>query len=290
MKRMNITQPAMYRLLAIGTIVLSTLGLASCGDDDPMSSDGPSGRTIYGIDNNNTLVAFGALKPSVITRTVAVTGLGTGENIVGIDFRPNDSTGKKLYGVSSSSKIYMIDTTSGVATMVGTMVFTPAISGSYFGVDFNPVPDRIRVHSNSEQNLRLNPLTGGGLADSLLAYDASDANAGANPNLTGTAYTNSVNPPPTTTVLYAIDSDKKILVKLASPNNGKITTVGPLGVATTDLVGFDIVGADNMAYSSLSTAANGASGLYTINLSTGAATLVGTIGNSSPLRGIAVTP
>ena len=38
--------------------------------------------------------------------------------------------------------------------------FAPLLDGTEFGVDFNPQVDRLRVVSNSGQNLRLHPDTG----------------------------------------------------------------------------------------------------------------------------------
>lgn len=52
------------------------------------------------------------------------------------------------------------------------------------------------------------------------------------PQIGGTAYTNSV-AGATSTTLYAIDVARDVLVTLANPNDGIITTVGPLGVNTT---------------------------------------------------------
>ena len=75
-----------------------------------------------------------------------------------------------------------------------------------------------------------------------------------------------------------------------SPNTGTLITVGSLGVDSGGRVGFDIT-SDNRAFASLTVppgAANPA-GLYTINLNTGAATLIGTIGGE-PVGAIAVAP
>jgi len=55
------------------------------------------------------------------------------------------------------------------------------------------------------------------------------------------------------------------------PNNGTLTTVGPLGVAATGATGFDIF-SPNAGYASL--VVGGQTGLYRVNLTTGAATLV----------------
>jgi hypothetical protein len=252
-----------------------------------VNSPAPSiGRSVFAVDAANKLLRFGAQSPNVITRSAAVSGLPAGENIVGIDFRPVD---KMLYALGSTSRIYVIDTLTAAATQVGTAAFTPALNGASFGFDLNPVPDRIRVHSDADQDLRLNP-TNGAIAgvDSVLAFNTGDANFGVNPNITGTAYTNSV-AGATTTVLFAIDFNRDILVTLPSPNNGKMVTVGALGVNTSEFVGFDITGDTGIAYASL-TAGSSGSGFYTINLATGAATLVGNIANSAPLRGISVAP
>src|SRR6185312_5305291 len=76
-----------------------------------------------------------------------------------------------------------------------------------------------------------------------------------------------------------------------SPDGGVLTAVGPLGVNIgSNHVGFDIVGTD-MAYASMQNLLTGTFGLYTVNLTTGDATVVGAIGNGSTvIRGIAVQP
>lgn len=282
-------QSKLSRLTLItGLSLLSSIGFIGC-EDDKMMNPQPAqsiGRSVFAVDAGNNLIRFGAQSPNVVARRAAISGLQSGEAIVGIDFRPLD---KKLYALGSTSRVYTLDTLTAAATLIGTTAFTPALNGTTFGFDFNPVPDRIRVHSDADQDLRLNPATGGLAAiDSALAYNAGDANFGANPNIAGTAYTNSV-AGATTTILYAIDSNRDILVTLPSPNNGKMTTVGALGVNTSELVGFDITGDTGIAYATLTTGSSGSS-FYTINLTTGAATLVGNVDNSTALRGIAVAP
>ena len=83
--------------------------------------------------------------------------------------------------------------------------------------------DRIRITSDSEQNLRVNPDTGMVAAvDGMLAYAAGDINFGQNPNVVGSAYTNS-RPTATTTTLYDIDSALDIVVIQNPPNEGVLT-------------------------------------------------------------------
>jgi hypothetical protein len=275
------------RALRAGCLIAATAVLAAACDDDATGPSGPFGRAIYAVDDANTLIRFGSTRPDQVARA-AITGMQPGETVVGIDFRAVD---RRLYAVGSSSRIYTVDTVTAVATPVGSAAFAPALNGTAFGVDFNPVPDRVRVHTDAEQNLRLNQLTGAVAAtDGALAYATGDAGAGTNPSIAGTAYTNSVAPAPTTTVLFAIDSGRDVLVTLPNPNDGQMRTVGPLGVATTDRVGFDIVGSDGSAFATLTETGAARSRLYTINTTTGAATLVGTVAHGSPLRGIAVAP
>ncbi len=254
---------------------------AACEDD----STGPTelrGQRIYGVDASNNLVLFGSESAGTPTRRTAITGVQNGERIEGIDFRPADG---RLYAIGSSSRVYVVDTVTAVATAAGP-AFTPAVNGSAFGFDFNPVPDRIRLHSSAAQNLRLNPITGAiGAVDGTLQYAVGDPGRNSTFAITGTAYTNSVAGAATTT-LYAIDSARDVLVTLALPNNGVMTTVGSLGVNTTQDVGFDILPTTGVAYAALTT--DGRSSLYTINLTTGNATLVGELRGVGPLRGIAV--
>ncbi len=283
------------RRLIPGAAALLALVLGAACDSDqkvgPTLPPPPFGRAIYGLTNTNELIVFGSGRPDSIARRVAVSGLPAGEGLVGIDFGPRDS---KLYAVGVMGRIFTLDSLTGAATQVGGATFTPSPMGMNFGVDFNPVPNRIRVHSDQAQNLRLNQLTGVVAGnDTTLAYTAGDLYQGTSPRLVGTAYTVFVGDT-TTTMLYAIDAGTDYLVRLPSPNSGRISSVGPLGINTADDVGFDIVptapGTVGTAYASLTGAAGGPSRLYQIDLTAGGASLIGTIGVTPPLRGIAVQP
>ena len=277
--------PRREHLTAI--LVLSlTAACGGSGGSGPPPIGVPS-PVIYGLDSLNTLIVFRATRPDLVTRTTAVTGLPGSERLVGIDFRPADG---RLYGLGAGSRLYLIDTTSGAATPIGAAAFTPALVGRAFGLDFNPVVDRLRVTSDSAQNLRLDPVadTVAGV-DTALAFASGDAHAGVAPLLAGAAYTNSV-PTAATTVLYAIDAGLSALVTVPAPNSGQLTTVGALGVSTTGAVGFDIDGSTGLAYAALTPPVSGASRFYGVNLTTGATTLTGTVGHAVPLVGIAVHP
>jgi uncharacterized protein (TIGR03437 family) len=248
--------------------------------------------TVFAVTAGGNLINFNAITPGAINRSVAITGLQSGESILGIDFRPR--TGQ-LFALSSASRLYTINTTTGAATAVGTAPFTPALNGTAFGFDFNPVPDRIRLVSDAEQNLRLNPNDGTVAGtDTNLAFDSADMNSSANPNVVASAYTNNFSGASTTT-LFGIDSNLNALVRQGSaggaptsPNAGVLFTIGALGVDTTDQVGFDIAAPGDVALASLTVMGGMNSSLYSINLTSGTATLIGAIGVMDTVRDIAV--
>jgi len=225
----------------------------------------------------NQLLTIDSATPGTVLSTVGITGLQVGENILGIDFRPANGA---LYGLGSSNLLYTVNTTTGVATQVGSAgAFT--LNGTAFGFDFNPTVDRIRVTSNTGQNIRLNPDTGG-----LAATDT--AINGAITTLMGSAYTNNFAGAVTTT-LYGIDANSDALYNSTNPNGGVYALVGALGLNAFANIGFDI-GSDGIAFAAIQTQTAGiGAGLYTINLGTGAATLVGQISPSrQDITGLAV--
>lgn len=232
---------------------------------------------LIGLDNNNTLFLFDS-NNSRQTQTRSVTGI-TG-NLLGIDFRPADGL---LYGLTDTSNIYTINTATGAATFVSPLS-TVFAAGFESGVDFNPVPDRLRIVGSNDQNLRADVVTGATLVDGTLAYAAGDINVGVDPNLTAAAYSNSFAPSPDpnrTTQLFGIDFGLDILVQQNPPNAGTLNTVGSLGVDFGSTGGFDILSTKNGNIITNTAFAASGSSLYTINLSTGTATTVGTISNGN---------
>ena len=240
--------------------------------------------SFVGLTTDNKLVHFTTAAPGT-TKVVGITGVPASENFVGVDYRPVDN---KLYALSNSSKLYTINTATGVATAISAAPFATLISGTYFGVDFNPVADRVRIVSNSGQSLRANQLTG------LLAAVDTSLNPGT-PFVVAAAYTNSV-AGSTSTTLYVIDSVTDSLYLQGgiggtpSPNGGVLTLVGPLGIDITADAAFEIVPVSNIAYGIFTLEGLGSSSLYRINLSTGAASLVGAIGFAGTFAGLATDP
>lgn len=233
-------------------------------------------ETIVALTTGNRLLFFDSATPGTITKSFTVTTVGS-EALVAIDFRP--ATGD-LYAMAVSGRLYVLNLTTNAASIPPASP-TPLV-GTSFGFDFNPTVDRIRVTSDGDQNIRLNPNDGSLTAtDTNLAYAAGDVHVAGNPNIVGSAYTNNF-VGATTTILYDIDSTFDTLVYQDPPNSGQLHTVGSLGVNTNDMVGFDISQGTGTAYASLT---QGSAALYTINLASGAATLIGTIGDPATLAG-----
>src|SRR4029079_15968370 len=121
-------------------------------------------------------------------------------------------------------------------------------------------------------------------------------------NVVAIAYDRSDNDVATPTTLFGIDSAAGTLVMIGSingtpnsPNGGAITTVGSLGLGTNlnENIGLDIDPGTGIAFATITTA--GISRLYTVNLSTGSATLsssnAGSIGGgTSPFVGLSIVP
>ena len=255
-------------LICLLTIVvsLSQSKVAHAGLLSALVGDTVGGQSLYNFDS--TLPGGGA--------SVAISGLGA-DTLLGIDYRPQ--TGE-LFGLSSGSAVYRINASTGGATIVGSGFGGTTLSGTTFGFDFNPTIDRIRVVSNLEQNLVINPDTGAlQLNATPVAYGAGDVNVGANPNVVHHAYANNTFglPRPATSQLYAIDTDLDTLVTQAN-NAGTLVTVGALGFNAPNggFGGFDVAN-DGTAFAAFNDGIAGTSLLYTINLTTGAATNIGSI-------------
>ena len=248
-------------------------------------SGSAAAELIYATTEFGTLVSWDSADPTNLLSGTPVSGLAANEVIRGIDFRPADG---QLYALGSFSNLYTVDVDTGAATLVGAGGFTPGLDGSSFGFDFNPTIDRIRVVSDTDQNLVLNPNDGTATGVTDLFYAAGDANAGADPNVVASAYTNSF-AGAATTQLYGIDSGLDILVTQAN-SAGTLNTVGSLGADVTDVAGFDISGLSGTAYIVALGASDSQSTFWTIDLSTGLVSLVGEVGGGALINSMTVVP
>lgn len=267
---------AKYRIIALTAILAASAMFAA------VNAQTMPDTTFYAVTTKGELISFKSSNPGKLLKTPKLNGTLAKEWFVGIDFRP---AGKMLYGVTNQSRIYTINTTTGMATAVGTL--TTALSAVHFGADFNPVPDRLRITNDADQNLRANPADAANVVDKALVFAATDANAGKNPNVAASAYTNNFAGTKATT-LYNIDHTLDALMTQNPPNDGVLNTLGKLGVKVTGNAGFDIVWSNetNFAVAALQTEGDKGSKLYWIDLKTGTATLIGKIGGNKVLIGL----
>jgi hypothetical protein len=253
-----------------------------------------SGDT-FGVTSTGRLVTFDRAD-GVLDTAVAITGLQAGETVVGLDIRAGGATPGELYALSSGGRLYTINATTGVATLKSTLMadaadttdaFT-ALNGSEFGVDFNPVADRLRVVSDTGQNLRIDPDTGATITDAALTSGGA-----ARSGVVGAAYSNAFAAACRTT-LYYLDATTDQLLTTTDPNGGAVTVVGALGVDTTAVGDFEIsTAADGTNSGSAVLVVGGAPTSYQINLTTGAATSAGAVTRldaNELLRDTAIAP
>lgn len=285
-----------FRLLTLAT---TTAALAACSTFFGEGAGTPRKETVFAVTASNRLVSFNAGQPGKLLSDARLTGLQAGETMLGIDFRVAKG---ELYGLGSTGRLYRIDEDKAAATPVGAPIAV-AIDGHEIGFDFNPTVDRIRVVTDRGQNLRLHPDTGavvdadpareGVQIDGALAYPD-----GSPVRVVGAAYTYNKRDPKITTN-YAIDAQGWLVMQgskegttpAVSPNTGRLTKIGSLGTGAFDRASFDIADVTDAAFLATSSGADAkASRLHLVDLATGAATFIGTIGTGEPVRGIAVAP
>ncbi|MCI1189069.1 DUF4394 domain-containing protein [Hymenobacter sp. DH14] len=256
-----------------------------------------TGQLAYALAGTN-LLTFDTGQVGLIRTSVGITGVDAAQTLVGLDIRPATNT---LYALGYNATaqtytLYSLNNLTGVATAVNATPIALALGTGKVGFDFNPTVDRIRVTSGNRANFRLNPVDGTVAAtDTQLAYATTDANAAATPNIGASAYTNSVaGTTAATTTLYNYDLGLNILATQSAPNTGVLATVGATGIVantTTPSLDLDIYSSaagTNTAYLVANPGTATSTNLYTVNLTTGATTLVGAIGNGLAARDIAV--
>lgn len=289
---MNLSALPFHGLLAAAAAAL----LAACASSPMPEHMGPPAREeIVAVSASHQLLRFNAGQPQKIRERRPLAGLPAGERLVGIDFRVARG---QLYALGASGQLYRIDVAQAQAAAVGAPLALPA-GGREWGFDFNPTVDRIRVVADNGLNLRLHPDTGALVAtDPALAYDAADAAAGKAPRIVAAAYTyNQTNDKITTN--YALDGAAGTLVHqgtkegvepAVSPNTGRLYTVGSLGIGPFDHAVFDISDVGNTAYAGVHARGAKATRWYRLDLATGRAVFLGTVGGGEPLIGAAIEP
>lgn len=226
---------------------------------------------MVGLTDDQRLVHFRECNPGRTKSAGTISGLIGDTAIVGIDYRVQNG---KLYGVGNLGGIYILDPATATATLDSQL--TVALSGTAFGVDFNPAADRLRVVSDTGQNLRHDLNTDATTPDTALAYVPA-----AVATIAAAAYTNNDLDATTATTLFDIDTNLDQVALQSPPNGGALVATGKLTLDADPGAGFDVytslrsgVAVGNRGFAALSVA--GSPGLYRVNLLTGKATLIGT--------------
>jgi len=259
----------------------STAANSACGNRADFTS-GPE-LSIIGLTSDQRLVRFQECSPRQVQAVGRVSGLQAPDTgLVGIDFRVQDG---QLYGVGNGGGVYTLNPTTAQATFVNAL--TVPLVGTFFGVDFNPAANALRIISDTGQNLRqpfAGALAGQTQTDTPLNYPGPPLVSPAT-GLSGAAYTNNDLDANTGTTLFNIDTALNQVVIQSPPNAGALVATGSLTVDPDTSVGFDIytrlrdgVAISNIGFASL--VVGGVTGFYRINFVTGQAILIDSFGEA----------
>ena len=174
------------RALTLTAATLGSLILLGCNNDsnnDTETTNTNTGDTLI-LTSNGMISSIDRMMPNKIVSNLKITGLQTDDELVGIDYRPKDG---KLYAVGLLGNIYTLNPATGSATFIkklmadptdttdGNAAFTKILGdANLITVNFNPVADRLRVITNTGQNLRINVDTGATITDGAINLTESN--------------------------------------------------------------------------------------------------------------------
>ena len=139
--------------LTAGALALGLL-VGCATPTEPLGPTRP--ETVFAVTDAAELIRFNAGQPQKLLQRQPLLGLDAGDRLVGMDYRVSRGV---LFALAASGRLYTLNTDTAQLTRVGNGA-PVALQGERFGVDFNPVADRVRVVSDRGQNLRLHPDAG----------------------------------------------------------------------------------------------------------------------------------
>jgi len=266
-------------MLTFALASVSSFSLMGCNTSSEQKNNfisAVSGDTII-LTSDGMISSINRDNPNNVVSSIKIRLLEAKDQLVGIDYRPKD---EKLYAVGLLGNLYTLDPNTGVATFLRKLIADPADTtdgnesfsqivgdANLISVNFNPAADRLRVITNTGQNLRINVDTGATITDGVINPIAN------NPVIVAAAYTNAF-AGTATTKLYSIDqtSDR---IYLQNANAGTLGSSAPLGdnLDTQGGGGFDIDPINNVGYAALKI--SGSYKFYQLNLAN-----VGTVNNT----------
>ncbi len=278
---------------AVSALTLTAAPLASAASAQACGTDRSAGLEAVALTSTGKLLCVDVNDPSDARTIGTVSGLDANTALIGIDYRPENG---KLYGVAKNGAIYTVSAKTAKATKVATMNTAP--SGASFGVDFNPVVDRLRIVSDTGQNLRVDVSTGATTVDGGLTNPVPPPGMGTTgaTGVTGAAYTNSdkIAKTDTATTLFDLDTTLDRAAIQSPANAGSLAATGKLGINAAAASGFDVYSylksgeaTRNVAFAALSNGTR--SSLYKVDLLDGSLKALGKFGkNKGQVIGLAL--
>jgi len=154
-----------------------------------------------------------------------------------------------LYGIGSQSRLYVINVATGAATQIGPGPFSPTLPGTAFGFDANPSVDRFRssaTPARTSASTRARPRSGRLQPTRAEPRDAARRGLGLHEQASPRRVADHASTASTRGRTSSCSRTRR--------TTGRSPPVGPLGVDTTNLVGFDIDPNGNGGWASLTTA------------------------------------
>jgi hypothetical protein len=245
--------------------------------------------TLFGVTSTQNLITLDSATPGTVTTVGALTGVAAGQTILDIDFRP--ATGQ-LFGLGvafdfgagiETFQLYTINPATAAATPVGSVPITAPSKSVSLSMSFDPVADNLRVVKTDGANFTISPTTGQILhADSPLSNGTADP-----PFVNAIAYDRPVAGATQTTLFgYNVVGNKLVTIGdiNGTPNGGDsgfVVSNGSSGITVGRVCGLTIA-RDGTAF--LNAPVDGSDKLFTEDLTTGRATLIGTIAGDTVLK------
>lgn len=269
-------------LIAIGSVAaLSLGGVVAVVGSASAASNTSLPKTALGLSSNGKNLTVFSLKTAQRTKALGrVKGLSGDTILVGIDQRPQDH---RFYGVGNQGGVYRISVSTTTVKKVSQL--SVPLQGKDFDIDFNPAADRLRIVSDTGQNLRHDvtntvPATAN---DGALNYPTGTppTPGAAAQGITAAAYTNNDVDPRTGTTLFDLDSKLDQIVQQVPANSGTLVPSGTVLPKRGPVAGLDIVSTmnrgrtiANTAYATTRPTAGGRATLYRVDLLSGKFTKV----------------
>jgi hypothetical protein len=280
----------MKRGIAAAAAVVAASTAIFLGNTGGAAAAAPSLPAFGLIGDGTVMSSFKTNTPGVLDWVADIVGfVGCDTRLIGVDIRPANGL---LYGVGNCGGVYtMAAPTSAGNPMTITKVgqLSVALSGTSFGVDFNPAADRLRIVSDNGQNLRHDVGGNSTIKDMPLTLNGAPATG-----VTAVAYTNNDNNADTATTLFDVDTHNDQVSIQAPANNGTLNPTGKLGVDAGLTAGADIfadlVNGKTVANTAFVTLlpSGGRQSFYTVDVLTGAVSLLGTFPSIAPVTDVAV--